>query len=32
MAKTITAILIGIAIDKGRIKSEEENIVTYLPE
>jgi len=32
MAKTITAILIGIAIDEGRIKSEEENIVTYLPE
>lgn len=32
MAKTITAILIGIAIDEGRIPSENESILTFLPE
>jgi CubicO group peptidase (beta-lactamase class C family) len=32
MAKTIVALLIGIAIDEGRIESEEESILNYLPE
>jgi len=32
MAKTITALLIGVAIDEGLIQSEEESILTYLPE
>lgn len=32
MAKTVTALLIGIAIDEGLITSEQESILTYLPE
>lgn len=32
MAKSITSLLIGIAIDEGRIKSIEEPITNYIPE
>jgi CubicO group peptidase (beta-lactamase class C family) len=31
MAKTITAMLIGIAISEGRIKSVDEPVVAYVP-
>ena len=32
MSKTITVLLIGIAIQEGKVQSEEESILTYLPE
>ena len=32
MAKSITSILVGIAIDEGKIRSLDDQIVTYIPE